>query len=119
MSSLRPSVIVIMVVAGLFAAGCDKKPADQAGKDATKEVSKVVATVNSDSITESDYKGYLQLRQQQMGPLPDKDKEKKIVLDDFSSRDARNRRRCLKPLRSGAKPEDLRQCETLDWFGPG
>src|SRR3989344_6095411 len=83
MSSLRTSLIVFLAAAGLFAAGCDKKPADQVKQDGAKEANKVVAIVNGDSIMESDYLGYLQLRQQQAGPIPDKDKEKKIVLDEM------------------------------------
>jgi peptidyl-prolyl cis-trans isomerase C len=83
MSSLRTSLIVFLAAAGLFAAGCDKKPADQAKQDGAKEANKVVATVNGDSIMESDYQGYLQLRQQQMGPVHDKSKEKQVVLDEM------------------------------------
>lgn len=83
MSTLRTSLIVFLAAASLFAAGCDQKPADQAKKDEAKEANKVVAVVNGDNIMESDYQGYLQLRQQQMGPIPDKDKEKQIVLDEM------------------------------------
>jgi peptidyl-prolyl cis-trans isomerase C len=42
-----------------------------------------MATVNGDNIMETDYQGYLQIRQQQVGPITDKDKEKKIVLDEM------------------------------------
>lgn len=83
MSSLRTSLIVLLAAAGLFAAGCEKKPADQADKEAAKEPDKVVATVNGEKIMQSDYQNYLQLRQQQVGPIPDKDKEKKVVLDEM------------------------------------
>ena len=85
MSSLRTSLIVLLAAAGLFAAGCEKKPAGEAGKEATKETAadKVFATVNGEKIMGSDYQNYLQLRQQQVGPLPDKDKEKQIVLDEM------------------------------------
>ena len=83
MSSLRITLIILLAASGLFAAGCDNKPADQAKKEEAKEANKVVAVVNGDNIMESDYQGYLQLRQQQMGPISDKDKEKKIVLDEM------------------------------------
>ena len=83
MSTLRTSLIVVLAAAGLFAAGCDKKPADEAGKEAAKEADKVIATINGEKIMQSDYQNYLQLRQQQVGPIPDKDKEKKVVLDEM------------------------------------
>ncbi len=83
MSTLRTSLLVLLAAGSLFAAGCEKKPAEEAGKDAAKESSKVMATVNGDNILESDYQSYLQIRQQQVGPIPDKDKEKKIALDEM------------------------------------
>lgn len=83
MSSLRTTLIVLLAAAGLFAAGCDKKPADEAGKEAAQDADKVFATVNGDKIMGADYQNYLQLRQQQVGPLPDKDKEKQVVLDEM------------------------------------
>ncbi|MCR4345684.1 MAG: peptidylprolyl isomerase [Sulfuricaulis sp.] len=83
MSSLRTFLIVLLAAAGLFAAGCDKKPADEANKEAAKEPDKVIATVNGEKIMQSDYQNYLQLRQQQVGPIPDKDKEKKVVMDEM------------------------------------
>jgi peptidyl-prolyl cis-trans isomerase C len=81
MSTLRTSLIVFLAALGLLAAGCDKKPAEQtaAGTDAGK----IAASVNGQNITETDYENYLRIRQQQMGPLADKDKEKKIVLDEM------------------------------------
>jgi len=81
MSTLRTSLIVFLAALGLLAAGCEKKPAEQtaAGTDAGK----IAASVNGQNITESDYENYLRIRQQQMGPLADKDKEKKIVLDEM------------------------------------
>lgn len=79
MSTPRTALILFLAAAGLFAAGCDKKPADEAGKEADK----VVATVNGEKLMQSDYQNYLQLRQQQVGPLPDKDKEKQIVMDEL------------------------------------
>ena len=84
MSTIRTSLIVLLAgAAGLLAAGCDKKPADQAQKEEAKPATKIIATVNGDNILESDYQSYLQIRQQQVGPIPDKDKEKKIVLDQM------------------------------------
>ena len=83
MSTLRTFLIVLLAAAGLFAAGCDKKPADEANKEAAKEPDKVIATVNGEKIMQSDYQNYLQLRQQQVGPIPDKDKEKKVVMDEM------------------------------------
>ena len=83
MSTLRISLIVILAAVGLFVAGCDKKPAEEASKETAKETDKVVATINGDKIMQSDYQSYLQLRQQQVGPIPDKDKEKKVVLDEM------------------------------------
>lgn len=83
MSTLRASLLALLAAGSLFAAGCEKKPGEEAKKEAAKEPSKVVATVNGDNILESDYQSYLQIRQQQVGPIPDKDKEKKIVLDEM------------------------------------
>lgn len=83
MSTLRTALILFLAAAGLFAAGCDKKPAQEAGKDAGKEADKIVATVNGEKLMQSDYQNYLQLRQQQVGPIPDKDKEKQIVMDEL------------------------------------
>jgi peptidyl-prolyl cis-trans isomerase C len=83
MSTLRTSLIVLLAVAGLLAAGCDKKPAEQAKQEEAKPAAKIIATVNGDNILEADYQGYLQIRQQQVGPITDKDKEKKIVLDEM------------------------------------
>jgi peptidyl-prolyl cis-trans isomerase C len=82
MSTPRTALILFLAAAGLFIAGCDKKPADEAGKQA-KEPDKVIATVNGEKLMQSDYQNYLQLRQQQVGPLPDKDKEKQIVMDEL------------------------------------
>ncbi len=83
MSTIRTFLIILLAAAGLLAAGCDKKPADEASKEAAKEPDKIIATINSEKILQSDYQNYLQLRQQQVGPIPDKDKEKKVVLDEM------------------------------------
>jgi peptidyl-prolyl cis-trans isomerase C len=78
MSILRKTLVFYVIVAGLFIAGCDKM--------ASKETGKVMATVNGENIMESDYQNYLQLRQQQVGPITDKDKEKKVVLDEMTEK---------------------------------
>lgn len=83
MSTLRNALILSLAMAGLFAAGCDKKPAEEAGKEAAKEPDKVVAVVNGEKLMQSDYQNYLQLRHQQVGPHPDKDKEKQVVMDEL------------------------------------
>jgi len=79
MSTLRTSLIVFLAALGLLAAGCDKKPAEQAGADDGK----VIASVNGQNIMQSDYENYLRIRHQQVGPIADKDKEKQIVLDEM------------------------------------
>lgn len=78
MSILRKTLVLYLIVAGLFIAGCDKM--------ASKETGRVMATVNGENIMESDYQNYLQLRQQQVGPITDKDKEKKVVLDEMTEK---------------------------------
>ncbi|HEU5338267.1 MAG TPA: peptidylprolyl isomerase [Sulfuricaulis sp.] len=78
MSILRKTLVLYLIVAGLFIAGCDKM--------ASKETGKVMATVNGENIMESDYQNYLQLRRQQVGPITDKDKEKKVVLDEMTEK---------------------------------
>ncbi|MHB8534813.1 MAG: peptidylprolyl isomerase [Sulfuricaulis sp.] len=83
MSTLRTSLIVLLATLSLFAAGCDKKPAEKAATDASAENGKVIATVNGQNITQSDYDNYLRIRQQQVGPIADKGKEKQIVLDEL------------------------------------
>lgn len=81
MSILRIAFIVFLTAAGLSVAGCDKKPAADAAKEADNK--KVIASVNGEDLLESDYQNYLQLRQQQVGPLPDKEKERKVVMDEM------------------------------------
>lgn len=78
MPILRNTFVLYMIVAGLFVAGCDKKMPEATGK--------VMATVNGEKIMESDYQNYLQLRQQQVGPITDKDQEKKVVLDEMTEK---------------------------------
>ena len=82
----RKTLIVFLAAAGLLFAGCDKKPGDQAKTEGAADAGKVVATVNGQNITQSDYDNYLALRQQQMGPIPDKDKEKQVVLNEMTEK---------------------------------
>ena len=86
MLTLRKTLIVFLAAAGLLFAGCEKKPGDQAKTEGAADTGKVVATVNGQNITQSDYDNYLALRQQQMGPIPDKDKEKQVVLDEMTEK---------------------------------
>jgi len=68
----------ILLLATLLAvSACGKKGPDD---------SKVLATVNGEAITEKDYEDYLRARQLQQPPIPDKDKEKKVVLDEMVNR---------------------------------
>jgi peptidyl-prolyl cis-trans isomerase C len=84
MSTLRISILALVAALGLATAGCDKKPTEPGKTAEIKAVSdKVIATVNGEKITEADFNGYLQMRQQQLGPVPDKDKERKIALDEM------------------------------------
>jgi len=76
MSALRYFALPLLLAAVLLS-GCGKKFSDD---------SKVLATVNGEKITEQDYDNYLQLRQTQQPPMPDKDKEHKIVLDEMIDR---------------------------------
>ena len=83
MSILRTAFIVFLAAAGLLAAGCDKKPGTETVKEDAKDSAKVIASVNGENLLESDYQNYLQLRQQQVGPISDKDKERKVVMDEM------------------------------------
>ncbi|HYA39050.1 MAG TPA: peptidylprolyl isomerase [Candidatus Methylomirabilis sp.] len=86
MLTLRKTLLVFLAAAGLLFAACEKKPGDQAKTEGAADASKVVATVNGQNITQSDYDNYVTLRQQQMGPIPDKAKEKQIVLDEMTEK---------------------------------
>ena len=86
MLTVRKTLVVFLAAAGLLFAGCEKKPGDQAKTEGAADAGKVVATVNGQNITQSDYNNYLMLRQQQMGPIPDKDKEKQVVLDEMTEK---------------------------------
>jgi peptidyl-prolyl cis-trans isomerase C len=77
MSTLRYLLLPVLLAAALVAGCGDKNVADD---------SKVLAKVNDESITEKDYEVYLQLRSSQQGPIPDKEKEKDIVLNEMIDR---------------------------------
>lgn len=71
---------IAMLALALFVilvGACNKKADDD---------SKVLATINREAITEKDYEHYLQLRQARQEPIADKDKERKIVLDEMIDR---------------------------------
>src|SRR3972149_1588571 len=50
MTTLRTPLIVLLAAAGLLAAGCDKKPADQAKKEEAKPAAKIIAPLKGDNI---------------------------------------------------------------------
>ena len=56
------------------------------GPQLSLDDSKVLASVNGEKITEKDYENYLQLRQSQQAPIPDKERERKVVLDELMDR---------------------------------
>ena len=73
----RPLFIFLLLGSALALGACtDKSPDD----------SKVLASVNGEAITTNDYDDYLRARQTQQAPIPDKDKEKKVVLDEMVNR---------------------------------
>jgi peptidyl-prolyl cis-trans isomerase C len=70
-------VVILLLSAGLVLGACSKKSPDD---------SKVLASVNGEAITENDYEDYLRARQMQQPPIPDKEKEKKVVLEEMINR---------------------------------
>jgi peptidyl-prolyl cis-trans isomerase C len=74
----QPLLLITLLGLGLLVTACE------GGKG--PDNSKVLATVNGEAITEKDYEDYLKLRQTQQPPIPDKDKEKKVVLDEMINR---------------------------------
>ncbi len=78
MSALR-YVTLPLLLATVVLVGCGKKFSDD---------SKVLATVDGEKITEQDYDNYLLLRQSQnqQQPIPDKEKERKVVLNEMVDR---------------------------------
>jgi peptidyl-prolyl cis-trans isomerase C len=77
MTTRRPLFLILLLSTGLVLGACGKKSPDD---------SKVLASVNGESITEKDYEDYLRARQAQQPPIPDKEKEKKVVLDEMVNR---------------------------------
>ena len=77
MTTRHPLIVILLLCAGLALGACGKKSPDD---------SKVLASVNGENITEKDYEDYLRARQAQQPPIPDKDKEKKVVLDEMVNR---------------------------------
>ena len=78
MITTRTPLLVLFMAALLGVAACQKQqPADD---------SAVLATVNGENITEKDYQHYLQLRQTRQEPIADKEKERKIVLEEMVDR---------------------------------
>lgn len=66
-----------LLLASLLAlAACGKKEGD----------SKVLATVNGEAITEMEYNNYVGAREAEHGPFPNKEMEKKVVLDEITTR---------------------------------
>ena len=81
MQTSRKLVIVsFFAVLSLLAIGCNKKPADQSN---SAKDQKVAATVNGTAILEPEFDSYLQMRQQQVGPSADKEKERKDALNEM------------------------------------
>ncbi|MEK7303488.1 MAG: SurA N-terminal domain-containing protein, partial [Pseudomonadota bacterium] len=77
MTTRHSLYLILLLSTGLVLGACGKKSPDD---------SKVLASVNGESITEKDYEDYLRARQAQQPPIPDKDKEKKVVLDEMVNR---------------------------------
>lgn len=75
--NLQRPLILILLGTTLALGACGTKTADD---------SKVLVTVNGEPITEKDYESYLQLRHANQPPLPDKERERKIVLDEMVNR---------------------------------
>lgn len=75
--NLHRPLTLILLAATLALGACGGKPADD---------SKVLVTVNGEAITEKDYENYLQLRHQNQPPIPDKARERKVVLEEMVNR---------------------------------
>jgi peptidyl-prolyl cis-trans isomerase C len=76
MTTRRP-LYAVLLLAALALGACGPKGPDD---------SKVLASVNGEAITEKDYEDYLRARQMQQPPIPDKDKERKVVLEEMVNR---------------------------------
>lgn len=77
MTTRHSLFVFLLLCAGLVLSACGHKSPDD---------SKELASVNGESITEKDYEDYLRARQAQQPPIPDKDKEKQVVLDEMINR---------------------------------
>ncbi len=77
MTTRHSLFLIALACTSLALAACGKKGPDD---------SLVLATVNGEAITEKDYEDYLRARQMQQPPIPDKDKERKVVLDEMINR---------------------------------
>jgi len=75
----QPLLLIALLGLGLLVTACD-------GGKKTPDDSKVLATANGETITEKDFEDYLKLRHTQQPPIPDKDKEKKVVLEEMVNR---------------------------------
>ena len=67
---------VLLIAAFVALAACSKKEGD----------SKVLATVNGVAITEMEYNNYVGAREGEHGPFPNKEMEKKVVMDEITTR---------------------------------
>lgn len=76
MNPYRLFALALLVIAGFSIGACDKKSVDE---------SKVLATINGQPLTEDEFQQYLQLRQSRE-PIADKEKERKVVLDEMIDR---------------------------------
>jgi hypothetical protein len=74
-------VLAVPLITAL-AAGCERKAAETIEPGA-EAVPKIVATVNEQAITESEYEAYRALRMQQQGPIEDKNEERRVILDEM------------------------------------
>lgn len=74
---IKQLIGVGLLTLGMLIAACQPKSPD---------TSKVIATVNGEVITENDFQDYLKARQAQQVPVPDKEKEREVVLDEMINR---------------------------------
>jgi peptidyl-prolyl cis-trans isomerase C len=77
MTTTRLLLLPLLFGLGLTLTACGDKSPDK---------TKILATVNGEVITQADYDDYLKGRQMQQAPLPDKDKEKQVIIDEITAR---------------------------------
>jgi peptidyl-prolyl cis-trans isomerase C len=77
MISHRPLIAVLLLGSLLALGACGKKGPDNG---------KVIATVNGEAITELEYNNYVAARQGEHGPFPNQEMERKVVLDEITTR---------------------------------